>query len=384
LKKNILIYSDIAGGHHETYLQVLTETFLKLNVNLYIVAPNSQHLMDTASVTYVDMGKVESSKKDIISKYLEMNRICKQLGSKGNIKIDLVFYAWLDYFTSKYNGILIYLLSFILRKPSWGGIYFHPVLHRNRYDSYKFRVRRFLKEIAFRSKNCKVVAVLDEGVQNSLKKTLGNKICSLPDFTNIEKTNNSTLARELSIFAGGRKILMVAGALSERKNILPLLKFALENTDNGHFCFAFIGELRENSFPNAKLEEVYSSVEILRKRGDCFFYLQRIDDERVLNELISLCGVLLLLYEDFRHSSNLMTKAAYFQVPVIVKPGFLMAERVSKYGTGIVWDSSKNTLLDTIKRALEIEPNEKYNDYYMLNTTEVLQRVLMNILNKME
>ena len=40
-------------------------------------------------------------------------------------------------------------------------------------------------------------------------------------------------------------------------------------------------------------------------------------------------------YRNFRHSSNILTKAALFEKPVIVSRGHLMAERVERFRLGV-------------------------------------------------
>jgi hypothetical protein len=41
------------------------------------------------------------------------------------------------------------------------------------------------------------------------------------------------------------------------------------------------------------------------------------------------------VYEPFYHSSGILTKAAFFEKPVIVSAGYCLEERVKKYALGV-------------------------------------------------
>ena len=47
-----------------------------------------------------------------------------------------------------------------------------------------------------------------------------------------------------------------------------------------------------------------------------------------------MSDVIYASYEKFYHSSNLLTKAAFFRKPILVSTGFCMAERVHAYRLG--------------------------------------------------
>jgi glycosyltransferase involved in cell wall biosynthesis len=60
----------------------------------------------------------------------------------------------------------------------------------------------------------------------------------------------------------------------------------------------------------------------------------RIPDGPRLNGVLAACSALFAAYLDFPHSSNILTKAALLEKPVIVSEGSLMAERVRRFRLG--------------------------------------------------
>ena len=58
-------------------------------------------------------------------------------------------------------------------------------------------------------------------------------------------------------------------------------------------------------------------------------------DERQFNEIISISSVIFAVYRDFARSSNMLSKAAYFEKPLLVAAGQLMGKRVEHYKIGL-------------------------------------------------
>jgi hypothetical protein len=64
-------------------------------------------------------------------------------------------------------------------------------------------------------------------------------------------------------------------------------------------------------------------------------YPDYLADEREFNEIISVADVIFAVYRDFRRSSNMLSKAAYFEKPILVSDAHLMGERVRRYKIGV-------------------------------------------------
>jgi hypothetical protein len=56
--------------------------------------------------------------------------------------------------------------------------------------------------------------------------------------------------------------------------------------------------------------------------------LNEFPDEAQFNSLVYICDILFAAYNNFPNSSNILTKAAIFQRPVVVSNNFCMEKRV--------------------------------------------------------
>ena len=84
--------------------------------------------------------------------------------------------------------------------------------------------------------------------------------------------------------------------------------------------------------------------ELLRAGRVVSFWTNSGRFQRQFYALHSVCDILFGVYHQFAHSSGLLTKAAFFQKPVIVSKGYCMEERVRKYHLGLVVDEGDVSL----------------------------------------
>ena len=60
-----------------------------------------------------------------------------------------------------------------------------------------------------------------------------------------------------------------------------------------------------------------------------------VPDERAFNAIIKACDVVFAVYLDFARSSNMLSKAATFEKPILVADDHLMGARVRSYRIGL-------------------------------------------------
>lgn len=244
---------------------------------------------------------------------------------------DLVFFPWLD----DYVGYLLshYVIDRIF-PYNWTGLYFHPYFLRHKVR-FLF-LRRGLMDFteAFHSTNCKTVAVLDEGIQNNLQNILKNKLVVVfPDVTDDSFPDRAfPIVHEILEKANGRKIIALVGSIAKRKGMQMLLDIARKTTKENWF-FVFVGKFAGESFEIGERAEIQQTLD--DQPENCFFHFDFIQGEPQLNALVEASDILFAVYEKFAHSSNILTKAAIFEKPVIVSTGHCMEERVKAYNTGV-------------------------------------------------
>ena len=97
-----------------------------------------------------------------------------------------------------------------------------------------------------------------------------------------------------------------------------------------------------------------------------------------------MSSVIFAVYRDFFRSSNMLSKAAYFEKPILVANGCLMGERVERYGIGLAVDQDDTLGMHEALLALASIQGLKSNfQRYRSDISEaLLQQTLSNFLRQ--
>jgi glycosyltransferase involved in cell wall biosynthesis len=98
------------------------------------------------------------------------------------------------------------------------------------------------------------------------------------------------------------------------------------------WCFVVAGKLAEQTFSKQELNEIKLFFE--EPRENFFVFFGTIPDDAQFNGLVNICDVIFAMYENFPHSSNLVTKAAAYGKKLLVSTGGYMEEVVNQYELG--------------------------------------------------
>lgn len=347
--KTIALFDNYRGGHHLTYLRLFSQTLLEMGYRVIAFCQEPDEVSEWVTLHcpkqahYFHIFKVEEVKAPKFPLIGELPRTCVVLAQwKYAAKViqkavyevghapDLVFFAWLDSYLSDY---LTHHIIDLIFPYTWSGLYFTP-------NYLKFG-RRFLPIIGTplspyiitKSPRCCSIALLNETEAKTLQHQIKTPVIAFPDITDESPPDSSySIVKEIREKAGKRKIVGLVGHLTKRKGLLTLLEVA-QNLGEEDLFFVFAGQFYDYDLP---LEEV-AKVEnfVASQPSNCFFYLERIPDEAQFNTVINTCDILFAAYNDFPYSSNILTKAAVFEKPVIVSDGFCMSERVKAFGLGM-------------------------------------------------
>jgi glycosyltransferase involved in cell wall biosynthesis len=177
------------------------------------------------------------------------------------------------------------------------------------------------------------LAILDAGVVHKLRERLFEKqVFVFPDFSDeTSPCDNYHLVEEIKAKAKNRKIVGLLGSLERRKGLLTLLKVA-EQPMARDWCFVVAGKLAEQTFSKQELNEIKLFFE--EPRENFFVFFGTIPDDAQFNGLVNICDVIFAMYENFPHSSNLVTKAAAYGKKLLVSTGGYMEEVVNQYELG--------------------------------------------------
>jgi len=334
-------------GHHPTYFHKFCQTTLELGYNTFVICPCPEEILsaryaarDDASSTQglLDAVKFETPQFKIrprrfqerFDDYLAnrwLKRTLRELEVKHRRKISLVFFACI--YDLKFRYFPRTSIGFPWR---WSGLYLHCRSFRMPGTPIQYTQIIPRPERIFRHPKLESVAVLDEGAVEYMRGVArGRAISVFPDVTDETAPAPGGLAEELRRFAGARPIVGVLGHLHPTKGVTTLARVALDPA-NSDLVFAFVGEIIEEAF-TAEDRELLTR---LKTASNVFIRYERVPDGAPFNALIQACDVLFAAYHNFPNSSNILTKAAVFERPVLVSDGYLMAERVRRYSMGEV------------------------------------------------
>jgi glycosyltransferase involved in cell wall biosynthesis len=350
-QKHIVVVDGLWVGHHPTYVKTFVKLLLDAGYRVSVLCPAQEEVSSWAKLTLsVDVCRFKahqfSEREPYLFRYMprkirhallplarwsQVSRSLKTLCSLSG-KPDLVFFAWLDNYVGRYLPVVLIDWQFPFL---WSGLYFHPNHLRILGTNGKPKEGRFALPERFlaRSKWASSVAVLDAGILKALRGRLhGKQAVVLPDFTDeLPPSEHYHLAEEIRSKARGRKIIGLLGALARRKGLLTLIRIVRQSVERDWY-FVFAGGLLEQTFSKDELTEVNSFFSM--QREECLFHLDMIPDDAQFNAVINVCDVIFAMYENFPHSSNLITKSAIYGKRVLVSTGGYMEEVVRDYELG--------------------------------------------------
>ena len=178
---------------------------------------------------------------------------------------------------------------------------------------------------------------LDESTCRAYSLSLADKYFQyLPDATNVELSNEPCfLAEEIICRAAGRKIIFLGGSIGGQKNIARWSEL-IALADPKRWFFVQVGEVHASTFSP---EDIVAFERLVADPPEnLLLHTHYLSDERQFNAIIQTADILFAVYRSFRNSSNMLSKAAYFEKPILVSDGYLMGDRVRRYGIGAVVD----------------------------------------------
>lgn len=385
---HIVLIERQYNGHRPTYLYQYSRILIESGHNVSIICGDPQKCrMDINVEKQLPEVRVYdfleyNSKKIFLSRFSFFNNyiLWKRLKlSLKNIRnVDFVFFMYFDDFVFNFHlkhvnrlKVNIFLNKFILPplldnnlKIRWSGILFHPAYFMH----IDFKYLR-------RSKFNRSIAVLDETYYFEYG---ARRKVVLPDITDEQKPLLlSELAENILEKAKGRKIISLLGSLEKRKGILPLLDVAKE-IDSSKYFFLIAGVLDEN-YSDFELSKIKSASQLT----NCYLKFDGIPTEYDFNSLVSISDIIYIVYINFFHSSNLLTKASLFEKPVLSLKNNCIGERVKRYGIGISISTSN---VEEIRKSLEDfninwdRSDSHFSDYFFLHSQKQLRYVLSDIL----
>jgi hypothetical protein len=227
---------------------------------------------------------------------------------------------------------------------------------------------------------CQQIALQDERYADWLRIKTGKAVEIYPETTSVQVSNPPPeLVRQITARKQGRVVVGLLGELSRRKCVDVLLD-VIANHDTEGFLFVIAGECYPATFLPRHLAFLENEI---HWRDNVLFSPQTVPSESDFNAVIESCDIVYCVYRDHPHSSNVISKAAAFQKPVLVNRDELMAKRVKDYRIGCVLPfcnalSCIQTLrqMTTPGQLTVIQQSARFVEYTEDNSFESLQKTM--------
>lgn len=250
----------------------------------------------------------------------------------------------------------------------WGGILFHPrsdeCLRINGPEQYLLT-----------SRARGALFLVPEAAENYRLACDTLSVAVVPDVADLEPAERpSAIAQSIRTKAGDRTVVLQIGTLTPHKGILDLLQ-VITRSDPRRFFFAFIGKVYDETFGDdaGRIRDFFSNPP-----ENVLVYNGFIDDERDYNSVIASADIAFAVYRNFPSSSNILTKAAEFNVPLLVSDRYMMGRLIREYDIGIaVPEGDADLISAALITAAEREwPTENFQAYVRERSIERLKMVL--------
>ena len=404
LNKTIAIIDWNAGGHHPVYFTHFTAAIAEAGADVIPFCADTNEF--SIRLSEFDLAAAVSSRiapaewvggpwpsnfrparwRGIYDSFRFFRDLGKQLRAwewRWKKRIDLVFFACIydqqfEYFR-KVDRFFGY---------QWSGLYLHARSFRLPGSPIPHTGRMPCPEKIFSSSSLRAVGVLDEGAVEPMQKiTDGKPVLVFPDFTEDTLPANKSedgLIQKIHTFASGRPVISLIGHLHWTKGLSVFTEAARHPSLND--CFFFLGG--DLSWADTEKYIQHQLQHTWETAPNILTYFQRITTESALNSIIDGSDVIAASYISFPNSSNILTKAAFFEKPIVVSDGYLMAERVREFELGeVVPEGDSEALAAAIRRTLtpgyreELHQRARWEDYRQLHSLDRLKRVMHEIVS---
>lgn len=404
--KTVVLADTRWAGHHQTYLLELTAALLRCGVRIILMCAHPELICERLLAAEIEFTEqrlrgivFESANRSVVSKsrdhdpfttiqrWQRTGKLIREFEASSGWKADMVFLPYLD---SYLRFLPLGFAPDILLGLPWSGLYFrnHHLAHAHSPLTLAAK-----GDYLLRSSSCLAVCVLDERFNDRIADISGGKqVIDFPDMTDeTAPTEVVPEAAEIRKLAAGRKIIGLI-SMEKRKGLLTLLKTALAAKEAGKpWFFAATGPIVKETFSADELafcDEIKGRVD--RGELDNLYFNTsgaRIPDGAVYNSIFTSFDVVWAAYEEFEGSSNALTKASRFHIPILATAGQCIGGRVERYHMGSTFPEGQVTgCVEAIGKILETDhsdaPAADFASYHAKHSRARLDEILRELIAK--
>lgn len=380
-----LVFSRDQYRYHG-YARLYVEALLRLQKQVAIFSPNWIELNNYFQINYREQsarihcfpieetGDVlqNEGKFGFIFRYLKLTRRLRMAERSMQTKIDLVYFAPVDDWIRPKFGKNLFDKIF---GYSWSGL----LTQMGRYGEAGLSLNQDPKfgepDYLFLSKNCVGVCTLDRFRSEALKSRVYKKVVVMPDISEVSLPSaKQKVSEQIRKMAKGRMI--VGTILLENENPENFLNLANVAPWDQYF-FVCAGRLEGGVLSDQSKE--YVSELLSSGKNNNYFILHNLDDSESINDLLMSFDVCYLNDGNFGMPHPLLTKAAYFNKPVLGSKNDMIGEILDAFKTGITVNgqvSESIQALNALRLQMPFERNfdlGKLRNYAQLQNQECLR-----------
>ena len=189
---------------------------------------------------------------------------------------------------------------------------------------------------------------------------------------NIQK-KESVFGKQIKEMAFGRMVVGLLG-VEQNEGITALIRL-IKKVDIDKYFFVFAGKLDFSLMDIKQREEV--EIFMNDHAPNILFILQPLTDDEI-NQIYTEIDISYLYFYNYVSSNNLLTKAAYYQKPILANKDYCVGETVKKFKIGL----SVNGKMEESVNALEflrlerldfkVFDKEDFSGYFALQSESFL------------
>ena len=346
-KIHVLIFEINLDGHHLIYLKKISESYLKSGRIVTIVI--SEKFKENSEINQLKISYGDSLNIFLLNEIdckKSMKPVCGNIGREISLwrlfkktfnlvksikKIDFVFLPYTDYCLNA-----IGLLGSPFGKTAWSGICMRPAFHY-KYSgviapsSILLHLKKLLFYITLKNRTLHCIFSIDQLLVKYVhvrNPKIAHRLCYIPDPTEPPSEFDARVLRQNYKIDINANIILVYGAIDERKNLFQLLSALLidKNLSSWH---VFIVGKQSNS---VRTELINDRWENIRNR---IYTIDAFVTDEVEQHVISMCDVVWIAYLAHYQMSGVLVRSGIYRKPIIACEEGLIGWYTKNYEIGV-------------------------------------------------
>jgi hypothetical protein len=400
--KTVVLADTRWAGHHQTYLLELTAALLRCGVRIILMCAHPELICERLAAAGVEASEdrvrgvvFQSSNRSFLSKtrdhdplttvlrWQRTGKLIRRFEQENDWKADLVFLPYLD---SYLRFLPLHIIPDILLGLPWSGLYFRN--HHLEHPPSQLTLAA-KGDYLLRSRSCLAVCVLDERFNDRIRQISGKSVIDFPDMTDeTPPTDLVPEAAEIRKLAAGRKIIGLI-SMERRKGLITLLKAAVAAHEAQRpWFFVATGPILLDTFTAAELAYCHEvKARVTSGELDNLYYNtdgNRIQDGAIYNSIFTSFDIVWAAYEEFEGSSNALTKASRFGIPILATAGQCIGGRVERFAMGATFtERDVSGCLHAISEILTTPAHAAdFSGYHARHSRARLDEILGDLIDK--